>query len=159
MSEDKARRVTLERMRKGRYRVDNARGGSITIDSGEDDDFTPVELLLAAIGGCSAIDVDFITSKRAEPDGFGVAVGGDKIRADQGNRMDNLVLSFAVRFPDGAAGDAARAVLPRAVAQSHDRLCTVSRTVEIATPIAVRIKYGPVEDGPVEDAADADGTG
>ncbi|MGH3516440.1 MAG: OsmC family protein [Haloechinothrix sp.] len=149
MSEDKARRVLLERLSKGRYRVENVRGGSITVGTGEDDDFTPVELLLAAIGGCSAIDVDFITSKRAEPDSFEVVVGGDKIRDELGNRMENLVLGFAVRFPEGEAGDAARAVLPRAVEQSHDRLCTVSRTVEIATPIAIRI----------EDAAGAGGTG
>jgi putative redox protein len=37
-------------------------------------------------------------------------------------------------------GDAARAVLPDAVKKSHDRLCTVSRTVELGTPIATRIE-------------------
>jgi uncharacterized OsmC-like protein len=40
-----------------------------------------------------------------------------------------------VSFPEGAEGDAARAILPRAVKLSHDRLCTVSRTVEIGTPV------------------------
>ena len=30
-------------------------------------------------------------------------------------------------------------VLPRAVAQSHDRLCTVSRTVQAGTPVENRI--------------------
>jgi uncharacterized OsmC-like protein len=47
---------------------------------------------------------------------------------------------FRVRFPDGAAGDEARAVLPAAVKRSHDRLCTVTRTVERATPVAYRIE-------------------
>lgn len=42
-------------------------------------------------------------------------------------------------FPDGEAGDAARAVLPKAVAESHDRLCTVGRTVELPTPVEMRI--------------------
>lgn len=139
MAEDTARRVELERLAKGRYRVRNVRGGAITVGMGEDDDFTPVELLLTAIGGCSAIDVDLIAGKRAEPEAFGVVVDGDKIRDEQGNRMTNLAVTFSVRFPDGPGGDAARAVLPRAVAQSHDRLCTVSRTVEIATPVEVRI--------------------
>lgn len=138
MSSDGARRVDLERLSKGRYRVENPRGGSITIGSGEDADFTPVELLLAAIGGCSAIDVDFITSKRAEPDEFSVRAGGDKVRDDSGNRMANLALDFTVRFPEGEDGDNARDVLPTAVRQSHDRLCTVSRTVELSSPVTVR---------------------
>lgn len=140
MSEDSARRVDLDRLAKGQYRVRNARGGEITIGTGEDAEFTPVELLLAAIGGCSAIDVDFITSKRAEPESFQVTATGDKIRDDAGNRMDNLELGFHVRFPDGQGGDTAREVLPKAVQQSHDRLCTVSRTVELPSPVSVRIE-------------------
>lgn len=139
MTEEAKRQVELERIDKGRYRVHNARGGTMTIGSGEDSDFTPVELLLAAIGGCSAIDVDLIASKRAEPDGFEVSASGDKIRDEAGNRMENLALNFAVRFPAGERGDAARAVLPTAVAKSHDRLCTVSRTVEVGTPVATHI--------------------
>jgi len=41
-------------------------------------------------------------------------------------------------FPAGADGDAARAVLPDAIRKSHDRLCTVGRTVELGTPITER---------------------
>ena len=44
-----------------------------------------------------------------------------------------------MQFPEGEEGDAARSVLARSVAQSHDRLCSVSRTVEMGTPIAVEI--------------------
>jgi putative redox protein len=43
-------------------------------------------------------------------------------------------------FPAGAAGDAARAVLPDAVRKSHDGLCTVGRTVELGTPIGTRVE-------------------
>jgi putative redox protein len=50
------------------------------------------------------------------------------------------VVTFRVRFPDGADGDAARAVLPEAVQRSHDRICTVGRTVELGTPIGTRIE-------------------
>ena len=38
-------------------------------------------------------------------------------------------------FPEGEAGDRAREMLPKAIAMSHDRLCTVSRTVVLGTPI------------------------
>lgn len=139
MTDDSSRSVDMERVDLGRYRVRNRRGGSMTIGSGDDADFTPVELLLAAIGGCTAIDVDLITSRRAEPDHFSVRVSGDKVRDDDGNRMQNLTVEFRVTFPDGEGGDAARETLPRAVQRSHDRLCTVSRTVELGTPIETGI--------------------
>ena len=97
-------------------------------------------LLLAAIGGCTAIDVDMITTKRVEPAEFHVETTGDKIRDEGGgNRLTNLAVTFTVRFPDGEAGDAARERLPKAVQMSHDRLCTVSRTVELGTPVATTI--------------------
>ncbi len=48
--------------------------------TGAGTDFTPVELMLAAIGGCTRIDVDVVTSRRAEPEAFEVAVNADKIK-------------------------------------------------------------------------------
>jgi putative redox protein len=140
MSEDTLRRVELERLEFGRFRATNARGTTLTL--GGDDDFSPVELLLVALGGCGAIDVDHITVKRAAPESFRVEVTGDKIRDEAGNRMVNLAVTFDVTFPDGPDGDAARAVLPDAVAKSHDRLCTVSRTIQLGTPVEDRVATG-----------------
>lgn len=136
---DTERSVSIERVENSRYQATNVRGGKLSIGSGKDDDFTPVELLLAAIGACSAIDVDVVTSRRAEPDEFTIVVRGDKIRDDAGNRMENLSVAYTVRFPDGPEGDAAREALPRAAKMSHERLCTVSRTVEIATPVTITV--------------------
>jgi len=144
MADDTLRSVTLRRTSLGRYEVHNARGGTITIGVGEGSDFTPVELLLAAIGGCTGADVDHIVSKRAEPDSFDVHVTGDKIRDETGgNRLVNLAIELRVTFPEGAAGDAAREALPRAARMSHDRLCTVSRTVELGTPVDTRTAPPP----------------
>ncbi|MEV4198216.1 OsmC family protein [Micromonospora globbae] len=138
MSEDTLRSVEIERTSLGNYVVRNVRGGSVSMGAGEDGSFTPVELLLAAIGGCTAIDVDHITSRRAEPTRFSVEVTGDKIRDETGgNRMTNLTVTFTVAFPEGADGDRAREALPRSLQQSHDRLCTVSRTVELGTPVSI----------------------
>lgn len=64
---------------------------------------------------------------------------GNKISDESGNRMTDLVVTFSVAFPDGDLGDRARTILPRAVKTSHDRLCTVSRTVEIGTPVTATI--------------------
>jgi uncharacterized OsmC-like protein len=133
---DSHRQVEFERLANSSYEVRNVRGGTIRVGSGgADTDFTPVELLLAAIGTCSAIDVDIVVSRRSEPSEFRAVVSGDKLRDDNGNRLENLALEFTIRFPEGEAGDEAREALPRAVKMSHDRLCTVSRTVEVGTPI------------------------
>jgi uncharacterized OsmC-like protein len=141
MSDDTERRIDMTRLAKGRYEAVNARGGRLELGTGTEtgEAFTPVELLLVAIAGCTAADVDFIVSKRAEPDGFHVTMTGEKVRDDGGNRMTNLRLGFELRFPEDEGGAAARAVLPEAVRRSHDRLCTVSRTVELGTEIEVEV--------------------
>ncbi|MGN6687095.1 MAG: OsmC family protein [Actinomycetales bacterium] len=133
------RSVTVERTGAGSFLAHNRRGGTVSMGTGDSDVFTPVELLLAAIGGCTAVDVDILTTRRAEPTGFSVTVEADKVRDDEGNHLTNVAVTFRVTFPDGEAGDAARAVLPKAVAESHDRLCTVGRTVELPTPVEMRI--------------------
>jgi putative redox protein len=68
-----------------------------------------------------------------------VRVDAEKVRDDGGNRLQDLAVTFRVSFPDGAGGDAARELLPEAVRRSHDRLCTVGRTVELGTPVATRV--------------------
>ena len=139
MTDETPRTIEMSRLAKGRYVATNARGGQLVLGQG-DESFSPVELLLVAIAGCSAIDVDYIVSKRAEPTRLDLRMSGDKIRDDQGNRMTNLTLTFDVAFPDDEGGQAAYDVLPRAVQQSHDRLCTDSRTVEVGSPITTRIE-------------------
>lgn len=129
--------VSLTRTRKARFVATNPRGGSIEIGEGDDDAFAPSELLLAAIASCTGIDVDYITAKRAEADQLDLRITAEKIRDEHGNRLVDIKLSFDVTFPEGEGGDAAREVLPSAIERSHDRLCTVGRTVEVATPIAV----------------------
>ncbi|MBB4692857.1 OsmC family protein [Paractinoplanes abujensis] len=137
MSDEKKRSVEIERTSVGAYEIRNVRGGSMSLGTGDDERFTPVELLLAALGGCSGIDVDLVVSRRAEPSRFVIRVRGDKIRDEAGsNRLENLEVEFDVEFPPGPEGDRARAVVPRLIQQSHDRLCTVTRTVETGTPVS-----------------------
>ncbi len=133
------RSVMIDRTPDG-YTVTNSRGGQLTFATGDDAAFTPVELLLAAIGGCTAIDVAVLTSRRAEPDHFQVQVDANKVRDEGGNRLTDIEVTFRVSFPETPQGDAARAILPEVAKLSHDRLCTVSRTVEVGTPVAVVIE-------------------
>ncbi|CAM5291026.1 MULTISPECIES: OsmC family protein [Streptomyces] len=139
MSEASKRSVVVERTGAGRFTATNPRGGTLRFGTDGGDAFTPVELLLAAIGGCSAADVDVATGRHAEPTAFTVEVTGDKISDEQGNRMTGLRVTFHVAFPDEDGAERARAILPRAVKASHDRLCTVSRTVELGTPVTIEI--------------------
>ena len=140
MPVDPHRSVTITRTSAGRYTAVNGRGGVLDFGTGDVDDFTPVELFLTASGGCTAVDVDILTTRRAEPESFVVQVDGEKVRDEGGSRMEELSVTFRVRFPEGEDGDAARALLPDAMQRSHDRLCTVSRTVELGTPVATRIE-------------------
>jgi putative redox protein len=141
MTTDSAHRgVRLERIENSRYIATNDRGGQISIGRGEGTDFTPVDLLLAGIGGCTAIDVDILTSRRAEPDSFEILVDAEKVRDEAGNHLAGIVVTFRITFPEGEQGDKARIMLPEAVLKSHNRLCTVSRTVELGTPVATRIE-------------------
>lgn len=140
MADDSRRSVSLERLSEGVYRASNARGVTLDFGSKMTDGFSPVELLLAALGGCTAVDVDVVSGRRAEPEQFVVTVDAAYVRDDNGNILRDVRVTFDLRFPDGEGGDKAREIVPRAVRTSHDRTCTVSRTLEAATPVAVAIR-------------------
>jgi putative redox protein len=135
MSEETLRQLDLTQIGEGRYKAVNARGGVVPVGPGDDPDFTPVELLLASLAGCTAIDVGLITGKRASPESFDVHVAGHKVRDDDGSHLVDLQVTVSIRFPEGEAGDRAREVLPRAIQQTADRLCTVGRTLQLGTSI------------------------
>ncbi len=135
MDPETRRSIDLSRIDEGRYQATNRRGGVLPVGTGEGTDFTPVELLLVAIAGCSAIDVDLITGKRATPEAFDVRAEGHKVRDEQGNHLVGLKVTFDVTFPEGEGGDRAREMLPRALQQTRDRLCSVGRTVALGEPI------------------------
>jgi uncharacterized OsmC-like protein len=132
---DDARRfISLERVSKGCYRATNKSGDTLLV--GEcDGSFSPIEMLLAALAACGAIDIDYIVGKRDEPMSFRILAEGNKVRDDGGNHLTDIVVTFDARFEDTEAGTAARDAMPRAVQQSHDRLCTVSRTVQLGASV------------------------
>jgi len=140
VTETAHRSITVERVAAGRFAAANARGGRIFFGTGNDDEFTPTELLLVALGGCTAIDVDILTSRRAEPDRFEIVVEADKVRDEGGNHLADVEVTYRLRFPLGEDGDRARAILPDAISRSHERLCTVGRTVELPTSITNHIE-------------------
>ena len=140
MDDENLRTVEITRIQKGLYEAVNRHGVKLVFGQDNTQHFSAVELLLAAIAGCSGTDVDFITSKRAEPSSFKVQISGRKVRDEAGkNHVADISMTFDITFPEGEKGEAARAVLGRSVQQSHDRLCSVSQTVERGAPIEVRV--------------------
>ncbi|HTW14106.1 MAG TPA: OsmC family protein [Nocardioides sp.] len=137
------RSIDLERTGDFTFAATNARGGVLPMGSGDDDSFTPVELLLAALAGCGAIDLEHLTGKRAPFASFAARSDGHKVRDELGNHLVDLRVTFDVTFPEGEGGDRAREILPRALSQIEGRLCAVGRTVQVGDP--VRYVSGPVE--------------
>lgn len=137
---DTERSVALTRTGPSAYTATNVRGTTLSIGDGSTDDFTPVELLLVALAGCTAITVDPLVSRRAEPETFDVHTRADKIRDDLGSHLVDLLMRFDVAFPDGEAGDKARALLPDAIDKAEQRLCTVARTLALGIQAEVEIE-------------------
>lgn len=131
--------IDLTRESQRHYKATNGRGGSIEFGQGEGL-MSPVEVLLAALAGCSAIDVDVVTSRRSEPEDFGVHVEGDRVDEDGASRLSDVRASFTVRFPDDESGRQAQGMVDNLIRISHEKDCTVSRTVEHATNVSFENK-------------------
>ena len=133
------REVKVERVESKKYRATSGESGA-SLEFGQGEGLlTPVELLLAAIAGCSAIDVDVATTRRSEPEKFEVAASGYKLSEQGAGRMEDIKMSFDLKFPDTDEGRKAAGMVERIVKLSHDKYCTVSRTVELGAKVTSEI--------------------
>ncbi|SPF69084.1 OsmC-like protein [Propionibacterium ruminifibrarum] len=127
--------VHLRRTGPYRYVATNEAGASIELGRGEGL-FNPVELLMAAAGACSAIDVDAGVSPVSEPTDFRVRVAGEWGPDEAGaSALDHLAMDFHLEFCADESGDRAADLVAELVRSSHDRDCTVGRTVEHPTRV------------------------
>lgn len=131
--------VHVVRTGRGRYLAMNRNG--IEVELGRADDvFSPVELLLAALAGCAAVDLDAATSRHAEPEVFKVGVEAER-STNEGNHLENVEVNFSLRFPDTEEGQRAKSMVERVLKLSHDKLCTVARSLERGTPVQIGHKF------------------
>src|SRR6185312_14876648 len=87
------------------YRMEatNESGNLIVMDAsknigGEESGFRPTQLLLAAVGGCTAIDVIMILKKqRQEIESFEVEVDGEREKIEEYSLFRNIVLHYKLR--------------------------------------------------------------
>ena len=132
------RQVTLVREAEGVYTARNARGAEYRFGYNVDDALSSVELLMVAIAGCSATDVDMMTSRRSEPTKFEVDVTAEKVGGSSPAFLRNIDLVFDLLFPEGEDGDKARARIGAALKAAEEKTCTVSRTVTHGSPVTLR---------------------
>jgi len=131
------RSITLERESEGVYVARNAAGAELRFGFNVPGSFSAVELLLVAIAGCSAVDLDLMTSRRSEPDRFVVTASGTRAPDGEPAFLSDIVARFDVAFPEGEDGDKARARIEPALRAAHERTCTVSRTVSLGSPVTL----------------------
>lgn len=131
------RQVVLTRRGAG-FLATTQHGASLAFGDASASELSPVELLLAAIGGCASVDVATLTDRRAQADTFEVTIAAEKLRDEMHNHLGPIDVTFRVSF-SGENGREADAVLRDALRLSAERLCTVSRTVSLGTPIRMSV--------------------
>jgi putative redox protein len=137
METSSPRTVTVHRESEGVYVATNAAGTELRFGNAPDA-FGNVELLLAAVAGCSGTDLDVMTSRRAEPTRWEATVTADKVNTDGASILRDIVVTFHVEFPEGEDGDKARARIQPALRAAHEKTCTVSRTIEHGAKVTLQ---------------------
>jgi len=116
--------------------ADSEEGGKIRIDGntnigGLEGGISPMQLLLAGIGGCSAIDVLSILEKqRQEIKSLRVEVDGDKQKTDAGySEFNSIHMHFIL------SGNLDENKVKRALDLSITKYCSVSKALEKGSKI------------------------
>jgi putative redox protein len=106
-------------------------------DGGADSGARPKPLLLAALAGCSGIDVVSILKKMREPlSWFDMAVEGE-VAEDYPMRYVSMKITYRFKASDGLDPDKVR----QAVSLSQDKYCGVSALFRLAVPLEWEIAY------------------
>jgi putative redox protein len=117
----------------------NEDGNSIQMDSapdigGEGKGMRPMQLLLVAVGGCSAIDVILILKKQKQViEDFEVEVEGEREKIEDYSLFRDICLHFKFK------GKVDKEKAERAVKLSVDKYCSVSKTLEPTAKITYKV--------------------
>lgn len=133
-------KIVLNRLNNAfHFEAKNEDGATIQMDAspdigGENLGFRPMQLLLAAVGGCSAIDVGLILKKqKQEVTGVQVEVEGEREKIEDYSLFRQITLHF--KFTGKVDVQKAE----RAVQLSLDKYCSVSKTLEPTAKINFKV--------------------
>lgn len=98
----------------------------------------PTQLLLAAVGGCSAIDVILILKKQKQIiESFEVEVDGEREKVEEYSLFRDICLHFKIK------GKVELEKAERAVQLSIEKYCSVSKTLEPTAKITYKVTVTP----------------
>lgn len=122
---DDLKRVTVEHLHAERFRASNEVGGGLVVDGGEsDDDLKPMEILLAALGGCTGIDVvDIMRKKRTPLAHYRIELEGKRAE-DHPRRFVTITVRHV-----GSGPGVTETGFRQAVTLSHERYCSVAASL------------------------------
>lgn len=123
----------------GEHRFDAGRpdGPLVRIDGDGATGPSPVDALLAALAGCSGIDVVDILAKRRTPArALEVWVEGYRAEHATPRRVERIVLDYRVQ---GEGDDIDRAQAERAIQLALEKYCTVRDAIAPGIPIQWRL--------------------
>ncbi|MCD2261646.1 OsmC family protein [Dietzia aurantiaca] len=132
--------LRVERTGTRRYVGLSSRGARVEIGSADVEGvFTPGELLKIALGACTAMASDFTVSRRLGEDyDATVHISGDADRESE--RYPRLEELYELDMSEIDAATAERLVAM--IRRSVDKACTVGRTLQAGTEIALEIETG-----------------
>ncbi|ETK31710.1 OsmC family protein [Microbispora sp. ATCC PTA-5024] len=123
--------VHVERTEDG-FVARNDRGGEIVMGTG-DGLFSPLELLLAAVGGCNIMTVEPLTAQRGHRlVGLAVDVTAEKAAP---TLLRSVTVTYDVELPSEESREVFEAVAERV----HERHCTVSRSLAAGTEVRLEL--------------------
>lgn len=128
-------KVTVSQLQDTHMEAKNETGGKIRMDGsasigGLKGGFSPMQLLLAGIGGCSAIDIIGILEKqRQDLKGLSVEIEGDKQSRGTFSEFTTVHLNFIF------TGDLDERKVERAIDLSLNKYCSVSKALEKTSKI------------------------
>jgi putative redox protein len=133
-------KINIKRLNdKFHMEASNEDGNTIQMDSapdigGEGKGMRPRQMLLAALGGCSAIDVLLILRKQKQDIlDFNVEVDGESEKVQDYSLFRDITLHFKIK------GNIDYDKVERAVKLSIDKYCSVSKTLEPTAKINYKI--------------------
>jgi putative redox protein len=135
-------RVVVRQLERARFEATNDAGATLRMEGSKElggvgDALRPMETLLAALAGCSAVDVVMILEQQKEPlAGMEIEVEGKRADATPAVFTD-IHLRFRIRGP--VAENKAR----RAVALSAEKYCSVSKMLEPKVRITHEVVLEP----------------
>lgn len=124
-------KITIERLNDAVHmEAKNEDGVSLQMDGtpdigGQYLGFRPMQMLLAAAGGCSSIDIIGILKKqRQKLAGFKVDVEGDRVSVDEYSEFKSIHLHYTL------SGELDEKKVEKAIELSLTKYCSVTKTLE-----------------------------